>query len=246
MTTDLALILAAGTGSRLGKDLSVPHKALTPVGGIPVLLRTCRALEETGIDRVIVVTGYRGESIRALLESRRDWRFELVFAENRQWQLANGLSVLAAKEGLTGNFLLLMADHLLDPAILGPFRQLPLGPREVILAVDRKLDTIYDMEDATKVKLAGGRIVAIHKELEDFNAVDTGLFNCSPALVDALETQAAKGNCSLSDGVRMVAQAGYLRYFDIGVAWWQDIDTLGALHHAEHLLRTHPAAGDSP
>ena len=240
---DLALILAAGTGSRLGKDISVPHKALTPVGGTPVLLHTCRALEEAGIHQVIVVTGYRGETIRALLENS-DWRFELTFAENTQWQLANGLSVLAAKEQLTGNFLLMMADHLLDPGIISSLRQVSLGPQEVILAVDRKLDTIYDMEDATKVKLVGERIVAIHKELADFNAVDTGLFSCSPALMSALEAQTAKGNCSLSDGIRQVAEAGNLRYFDIGSAWWQDIDTLGALHHAEHLLRIHPSPAE--
>ena len=115
-----------------------------------------------------------------------------------------------------------------------------LSPGEVVLAVDRKLDAIYDMDDATKVRLAGDRIAAIGKELTDFNAVDTGLFACSNTLVARLsEVESHRGDCSLTDGMRMLIERGWLRALDIGAAWWQDVDTPGALEHGIRLLREH-------
>ena len=66
--------------------------------------------------------------------------------------------------------------------------------------------------------------------------IDTGLFICSPTLVTTLAELAEQGDCSLSDGMRRITGAGNLRYLDIGASWWQDVDTPGALEHAERLL----------
>ena len=150
------------------------------------------------------------------------------------------ISVLAATEMLAGQFLLLMADHLFDPQMLAAMRDVRLAPGEVVLAVDRKLDSIYDMDDATKVRLVGERVAAIGKELTDFNGIDTGLFACSNALVAHLSAvEARRGDCSLTDGMRVLIERGRLRALDIGAAWWQDVDTLGALAHGVGLLRAH-------
>jgi 1L-myo-inositol 1-phosphate cytidylyltransferase len=133
----------------------------------------------------------------------------------------------------------MMADHIFDPAIVDSLCELSLEEGEVVLAVDRKIDSIYDLDDATKVLLQGERIVEIDKQLEHYNAIDTGLFICSPALVVTLTELAEQGDCSLSDGMRRIAAAGNLRYLDIGASWWQDVDTPGALEHAEQLLASH-------
>ena len=215
------------------------HKSLVPLGGVPLLQRICQLLESAEVNETIVVTGYRGEQVRSALNGCSELELKITFAENPEWRKSNGLSVLAASHLLTGNYLLMMADHIFDPNILSGLGRLSLEHDEVVLAVDRKIDDIYDIEDATKVSLVGDRIVGIGKELETYNAVDTGLFLCSPALVKALTTATKKGDCSLSDGMRMLAEVGKLRYFDVGDAWWQDVDTPGALEHAEHLLRTY-------
>jgi 1L-myo-inositol 1-phosphate cytidylyltransferase len=237
---DLALILAAGRGIRFSGRIPEPHKALVAVAGQPLLVHTCRILQDLGIRQVIVVAGYQGDALRAAFDGRGDLRVKPEFVDNPQWEKANGLSVLAAADRLHSNYLLLMADHLFDPSIVVSLSRTPLGPGEVVLAVDRQLDRIYDMEDATKVRLSGGRITAIGKNLEEFSAVDTGLFACSEALVPALRRQLlADGDCSLSDGMRRLAQAGKLRYLDIGSAWWQDIDTPEALSRAQRLWTEH-------
>lgn len=239
---DLALILAAGNGSRLQPYVSAPHKALVPIGGEPLLARTCRMLDRIGLAEIVVVTGYRGEALRSALAELKDLSARLTYVENGRWTQSNGLSVLAAAECLERNYLLLMADHLFDPDLLRAMAHAEPGEDQVVLGVDRKLDSIYDMDDATKVRMDGGHVVEIGKELVDFDAVDTGLFACSGALVESLRAVLKrKGDCSLTDGGRALAVSRRFRGFDIGDSWWQDIDTPGALEYGVQLLQRHRA-----
>jgi choline kinase len=103
----------------------------------------------------------------------------------------------------------------------------------VNLAADRKIDSIFDLDDATKVKIEGDQLIAIGKQLDDYNAIDTGMFLCSDEIFTYLEAAQRDGDCSLSDGVRLMAADGKVRAVDIGDAWWQDVDTPEMLARAE-------------
>jgi CDP-L-myo-inositol myo-inositolphosphotransferase len=156
---------------------------------------------------------------------------------NADWERGNGISVLAAKDYVGQNpFLLLMSDHLFDPEALKKLRGLPIGQDEAILCVDSQIDRIFDMEDATKVLLEGDRVVKIGKELSDFNAIDTGIFLCSPFLFDALSQSVAAGEGSLSGGIRVLSERGSMRTVDIDGKFWLDVDTPEAHVHAENSL----------
>lgn len=239
---DQALILAAGHGSRLRDHVPEPHKALVEIEGEPLLLRTCKMLDRIGLREIIIVTGYSSADLRTALEKVQGLKTELRFVENADWRLANGVSVLAAAEVLQQRYLLMMADHLFDPTMIACICEVELADDEVMLAVDRKLDTIYDMDDATKVLVEGKvpRIVDIGKQIANFNGVDTGLFACSGVLVDYLdEVKRVRGDCSLTEGMKVLLQSGRFRALDIGDAWWQDVDTPGALAHGAKLFRTY-------
>ena len=86
------------------------------------------------------------------------------------------------------------------------------------------------------MSVRGGRIVAIGKTLTTYDALDTGLFVCSPALFGALATSRADGDTTLSGGIRILAARGLMRGVDIGDANWHDIDTVEDLHSAESLF----------
>jgi len=237
---DLALILAAGHGSRLRHHVPVPHKALISIGGEPLLTRTCRTLAGIGLREIVIVTGHSGAAVRAALAEVEGLQADLMFVENERWTQSNGLSVLAAAERLDRQYLLLMADHVFDPALLRDIVHVSPGDEDVILAVDRKLGSIYDMDYATKVQVEGEYIVDIGKELEEYNGVDAGLFACSGALVENLRSvEKSRGDCSVTDGVRSLAMHHRFRCFDIGDGWWQDIDTPGSLEHGARLLHKH-------
>jgi choline kinase len=108
------------------------------------------------------------------------------------------------------------------------------------LAVDRKLDSIFDLHDAMKVQTRGNKVTRIGKDLRDYDAIDTGLFVCPLEIFDYFERAKSKtggSDCSLSDGVQLMASDDKVRAIDIGGGWWQDVDTPGMLSHAEKKMR---------
>ena len=162
------------------------------------------------------------------------------FVENPRWELRNGLSAVAAREAIGGRaFFLSMSDHIFEAGLVAGLAAAGVPEGGLALGVDRKLDRVFDMDDATKVRTSGGLIVEIGKDLEEFDAVDTGLFACSTGLLDALaEVSAgrADGDCSLSEGVGALASRGLAAAHDVGDGLWQDVDTPGAAAHAEELF----------
>lgn len=220
-----AVILAAGRGSRLAVSDQNPEefsKPLLEVGGTSLLGHALCACAEAGVERAFIVTGYRAESVRA--EMARWPLLDTVEVYNPEWELPNGLSVAACQRVVEGDFLLLMADHLFDSSIL---TDLATGSwsGDVTLAVDARVDAVVDLEDATKVRRDGDRIVDIGKTIEEFDSVDCGLFRCTPALFEALEQAARSRAPSLSCGLRQLIRTGSFLAMEVGGRWWQDVDT---------------------
>ena len=156
---------------------------------------------------------------------------------NEEWQRSNGVSVLKAKPFLSGPFLLSMCDHLVDPEILRGLMASTLEPDTVTLAVDFNVaGSINDPDDVTRVKCSNGRIEHIGKVIRDFNAIDTGVFWCTPVIFDALHASQAAGDDSISGAMNVLARQGKARVFDIEGRLWLDVDDPASLHKAEGLL----------
>ena len=229
------LILAAGNGTRIRSVSAGLPKPLVDFRGKPILEHVIRRAHHAGIDRFVIVVGYRSDLIRSWFDGC-SLGVSVTFVENPDYHKPNGISALKAKPEIQENFLLLMADHIFEPETARALLKQRLGPGEVILAVDPSIDRIFDLDDATKVRRDGDRIVDIGKEIAHYDALDTGMFLCSPALFDRLESATKDGNCSLSDGMRQLAAERHLRAMEIGEAQWQDVDTPEALAHAEGLF----------
>jgi choline kinase len=247
--TKLALILAAGNGSRLAARSGELPKPLVPLYGKPLLEHVVTGALEAGIERFVIVVGYRGRMIQEWYKSHQFKGTEVTFVENPDYRKDNGVSVLCAKDLIHESFLLLMSDHVFDPATAAALLRQPLGEHEALLAVDRNIDAVFDLDDATKVRLDDDHIVEIGKNLKRYDALDTGMFHCQPSLFPWLESAMTNGNCSLSEGLRLMAQSRVFRGFDIGDRFWQDVDTPAALDYVGEAVYALPRsilAGDGP
>ena len=88
----VAIVVAAGSGSRLGAD--VP-KALVPVAGVPLLARAVAQLAAGGVAEVIVVAPVEGRE--PFLAALQDAPVPVLWADGgaeRQHSVANGLALL--------------------------------------------------------------------------------------------------------------------------------------------------------
>ena len=237
---DDAVILAAGKGTRLRQTDDALPKPLTVVGGMPLIKRTILTLGKAGVRRVVVVTGFMADQVRATVTGDAAYGaagIEIAFAHNPEFELANGVSVMVGGAACNGPFALSMADHIYTPAIARLVVESDLTRADLYLATDPRIDQVLDIDDATKVRTEDGRIMEIGKQLQQYDRIDCGVFAVSPRLLDMLrDERAERGDCSLSDGVRRLARAGRARVVDIGNEQWQDVDTPADREHAERAL----------
>ncbi|NOZ24516.1 MAG: NTP transferase domain-containing protein [Nitrospirae bacterium] len=231
-----AVVIAAGMGSRLSSIRNNRPKPLTRLLGLSLIERVILTAREASIREFVVVVGYLGSMIKEELGDGSRYGVKITYVENHEWQRGNAVSVLKAREVLNERFLLLMSDHVFDPAVLKEVRDLPLDEEECLMVVDGKPDDYIDMEDATRVMVREGRVVGIGKGLREYNAVDCGIFSCPLSLFDALQESIGQGDETLSGGMQRLADRGRLRAHDMNGRFWIDVDTEDAYRKAEELL----------
>ena len=230
-----ALIIAAGFGSRL-RDVSA-SKPLTPVAGKPLIELGIRQAKAAGAARVVVVTGHEAAQLEASLKVLAEQvAIPIDAVRIDDWTTPNGYSVMAGAAAISGDFLLMMADHIFSAPILSGLANQGAANRGVTLAIDRRITSpLIDPDDATWVETdAEGMICAIGKAITTYDAVDCGAFLATQELPQAIAEAIAAGKSgSLSDGMQRLADQGRAATMDVGQAWWLDVDDPRAHELAE-------------
>ncbi len=229
-----ALLIAAGRGERLGEITKDRPKPLVDLLGLSLIERIILTAREVGIRDFVIVIGYKGEKIKEKLGNGEKYGVKIEYVENREWKKGNALSVVKAKDLFNDKFVLLMSDHIFNRDILSALIKSNMKA-SVILAVDRR----EPLEEDTKVLEEGGLIRDIGKKISKANAIDTGIFMCSPRFFQYVERAIKEGKDTLSSCVLEAAKNGDARVFDISKldnAWWIDIDTKEDLREAERIL----------
>ena len=234
--TTTAVVLAAGAGTRLGARQSGVPKPLAAVLGVSLLDRALRSVQAAGIDRAVVVVGYRAELVAAQAHTAAaSLDLDLTVVRNRRWMSGNGSSLLAAAPYVPARCLVVMADHLIPPSFIRLLTETTEGAAG-LLVVDPRPDTVHDLDEATKVRLDGSRIAAIGKQLEPFDAVDTGAFLFDRRIFEALRDEIALGRGELSAAVQRLAADGLMHAVPSDGSFWCDVDTPEDLSFARRTL----------
>jgi L-glutamine-phosphate cytidylyltransferase len=152
-----AVILAAGKGTRLD-GAAVKPKCLVKVGGSSLLNRQIASLRNQGVDDIIVVVGFAGDSIREECDAR------ITFVENPAFAETSSLySLWLAREYLSEGFVVLNSDVLFHPQMLTDLIE---SPRENALLISYVSDESCPLgEEEMKVKVEDGRVVDLSKEM---------------------------------------------------------------------------------
>ena len=163
-----AIILAAGMGKRLGKLTENNTKCMLKVNGLTLIERTLDILDEIGIEKLVLVIGYKGENLRNFLgESYKN--VKIIYVENKIYDSTNNIySLYLAKDYLIrADTLLLESDLIFDKRIL----------TRLINHPDKNLAVVSKYEswmDGTVVKLNRDNTIQsfVPKNIFDYNDID--------------------------------------------------------------------------
>ena len=193
MTPRRAIILAAGSGSRLNGIAGQSPKCLVQLGGMSLVERQIRVLREAGIDDIAIVVGCQADRVR------RACGHGVTYVENTRYAQTNSLySLWMARPLLFEPFVVLNCDVLFHPALLKDLfssrheNALLLGYREAS-------QPPYGDEEM-KVKVRGGRVLDMSKAMDPAEADGENLgivkFGAqgAAALVDIMDQLVAEGS----------------------------------------------------
>lgn len=113
-----ALLLAAGTGSRLAPLTDSTPKCLVTVNEISILERLVSSLQAHNFNRLVVVIGHEGECIRDYLGTRKG-EMDITYITSPLYRTTNNIySLWLARDVIDEPFLLIESDLVFDTDML--------------------------------------------------------------------------------------------------------------------------------
>lgn len=237
----LALILAAGVGSRLRPLTRAKPKCLVTTAGKPLLQYQIDAYRAAGIRELVIVVGYEGQAVREYCKRQRG--LDITIVDNEDYESTNNMySLYLAREHLAGRpFVLNNADLAIDPAIVA--RLLAHEATDAIA-----VDTGVYNDESMKISVgAGGLVCDISKQI--------GRADAHACSIDFYKFSAAASRRFLDEVVRIVEGEGnrkdwtevamqrLFRSGDLGFApcdiaglRWVEVDNLDDLAQADRLF----------
>ena len=112
-----AIIMAAGTGTRMRPATLTTPKPLIRVKGVRMIDTVIQALHENGIYEIYVVVGYRKEQFACLTAEYKG----VTLIENPYWDSCNNIASLYVAREQLENAMILDGDQIIyNPEILAP------------------------------------------------------------------------------------------------------------------------------
>jgi choline kinase len=241
-----AVILAAGSATRLRPYSDDTPKTLLPVGGVPILRRTMTSLLRCGFDQFVIGTGYLEHMVRDAVGS---WfpGVDVTFVTNPEFRSTNNAySLYLMREHIEdGAFILLDGDVVFDLGVIeelverGPdclaVRSVgELGLEEVKVTADNE-DRVLAIGKHVPVRSAMGESVGI----ELFSAASSRkLF---AALHARVHEQGLVNEYYEASFQQILDEGATLYGVDIGSMYASEIDTIDDLLAANERLAQRPA-----
>ena len=241
----IGVILAAGTGTRLGPAAEGRPKCMVRVGGIPIIDRMIKRMEAAAFSELIVVSGYRSEMLASHLKA-----LPMALAKNatlienpRFAEYGNFYSLLIAEKLVAGrSFVKFDADVVLDKNILpvllkakGPLvltvdSSGPLGDEEMKIRVDSD-GRVVDISKTIDPKIASGESIGIDR-------IDSPKAEQLFSLLRQVEADGETHEYYERAFQLLMAAGNPFEVADISGHKWQEVDTASDLAKADLLAQT--------
>ncbi len=164
-TGEKAIILAAGTSSRMMKLTKDRPKCMLELGGKTILRRQIERLEKCGVKDIVIVRGYK---------KRRINYSGIRYISNPNFKENNALgSLMAANDEMNTSFIASYSDIVYEKDVVEKLLQCK---DDICVVVDTDWKKAYvdryqhPKEEAEKVVIRNGKVVKIAKEIPPVEA----------------------------------------------------------------------------
>lgn len=236
-----AIILAAGTASRLRPLTNDTPKCLLKIGERCLLQRSMDALIANGISEFVIVTGYLREQIETFVTATYP-TLDVTFIYNDIYDSTNNIYSLwlARPEAEGEEILLLDSDLLYDPGIVT--RVIAAGEHNILTLIRHPLGE----EEMKVVTDADGCITQINKTCDPSTAVGESLgiermgSDYTAALYKELEVMMLRENLSNifyeRAFERLIPQGHTFRVLDVSNLFSCELDTVEDFENARRII----------
>ena len=239
-----AIILSAGQGRRLMPLTEVTPKCCLQPGGVSILEWQITQLAVTGIDEVVVVTGFGHDFVEDVIEGIEGIKVRTLF--NPFFRLSDNLGTCWVARGeMDEPFVLINGDTLFEAAVLQHLLT-DADHYPITLATDQKIS--YDSDDM-KIWSERDRLCRVGKtlDLSHVNGESIGMMVFSRTGAEVF-TRKVEDLMRMGDGLKRwylsaideLAQTGVVGVSSIHGLSWCEVDDPVDLAHAEQVVRTWP------
>lgn len=223
-----AVILLAGKGRRIAKNINGEHKSMISIYGKPLLWYLVEALKLSGVDEIIPVIGYQAKEIKRYLLDNFGKQFKMSFVYNRMFAKANNLYslYLARKFVLGKSFLIVNGDLAIAPQILkfivnnDELSEIAIDDSKRVLPIDSPGTIIinrriFDLGRHIKFEDNGGYAVGVYKFNQSLSKV---FFDCAKNMLNEDK------NAGFHDPLRLLFKDNEVMSCSTQGLPWSDID----------------------
>ncbi len=211
-----AVILAAGEGTRMRPLTFTRPKVVLPIANRPILEHLFFSLKDAEINRVVLVVGYRDETIRDHFGEA--WNGIEVEYANQRRQLGTADALKSASHLLEEEFLMMNGD-----AIVGAEDIRKIAERSgFALAVKE----VPNPEEFGVVECEGRlvRNIVEKPEKPKSNLINAGIYRFSKEILEFVEKtpQSIRGEYEITTSIKMAIESG-IEFEAVEIDEWIDI-----------------------
>lgn len=185
-----AVILAAGEGRRLRPFTETMPKVMLPVANKPIVEHVVDALAANGVTDIIIVVGYKKESIMHHFKSYTKANIQFVFQEK---QLGTAHALLHAEDHINDSFLVLPGDNIISPSSISKLVQNKNDYALIIKTFDRP--SKYGMVSISKNILQN---IVEKPKTDETSLISTGIYKFPKSVFQDIRTVTNKGEYKLT------------------------------------------------
>lgn len=218
------VILAGGTGSRLGPLTKTINKHVLPVHDVPMIFHPLAILRNIGIEDITIVSSPSGVGqIAALLGSGHDYRCKFTYrVQDQPGGIAQALQAAIDAHAKPEAVAVILGDNVCYP--------LPdLRGAESTKGAHCFLHQSGDLQQLGVAKFDGSRIAEIIEKPDDppSKFAVTGIYVFGPGLYAAFRnlTPSARGELEITGLLNLYASANLLTYSFLS-GFWGDAGTI--------------------